>query len=291
MVQTYPLFEIIFVDNMSSDGSVDYIKKSHPSVIIIENKVNLGFAKANNIGIQKAKGELIITLNNDTEAMPQWIEELVNVALSNEKAGICSSKMMLMSDHNLIDSTGLCISRSGACWDRGQYEIDTGKYESVEEVFGACAGAALYRKKMLDEIGLFDEDFFSYMEDVDIALRARLAGWKCLYAPKAVVYHYRGGTGGKVSDNTVYYGNRNIIWQPVKNFPAGLLILSLPWIIGRNIASVPFYILKGYGKAIIRSKIDAILGLRKMLNKRKRTTVPEKEISRFIHTWASIPHS
>jgi GT2 family glycosyltransferase len=286
--QSYPAIEIIFVDNGSSDGSIDYVKKEFPSVKIIASKKNLGFAKGNNIGIKEAKGELIATLNNDTEVTSHWLYWLVKAINSKDKVGMCASKMLFMNKPEMINSTGICISRSGTCWDRGIFELDTGQYESMEEVFGPCAGAALYRKSMLSEIGLFDEDFHAYMEDTDLAFRGRLAGWKCLYVPKAIIYHVHGGTGGFESDYTIYFGNRNVLWNPIKNFPKLLLISSLPWIIGRNIAVIPYYILKGHTNAVIIAKVDAIKGIPKMLAKRSRCMVDENEIRRYVQTWANI---
>jgi GT2 family glycosyltransferase len=182
-----------------------------------------------------------------------------------------------------INSTGICISRSGAAWDRGMFEQDLGQYDIREEVFGPCAGAALYRKVMLEEIGLFDEDFFLYMEDVDLAFRGRLAGWKCVYVPEAVVYHYHGGTAGYGSSLSVYYGNRNIIWYAIKDFPMRILITSLLFILTRNLAAIPYYCLRGQGKVILKSKLD---GLRKRNNVIRK--VPEKEIKKFIKTWCGI---
>jgi len=289
MSQSYPAIEIILVDNGSSDGSIDYVMKKFPSVKIITNNNNFGFAKGNNIGIESAKGELIATLNNDTEVTRNWLTELVNAINSDQKVGMCASKMLFMKKPKLINSTGICISRSGACWDRGMFETDCGQYDSHNEVFGPCAGAAMYRKSMLEDIGLFDEDFYAYMEDVDLAFRGRLRGWKCLYVPKAIVYHVYGGTAGYASDYTVYYGNRNIIWNCVKNYPARLLITSLPWIIGRNLAVIPYYILKGHGVVIIRSKIDAIKGISKILKKRSSCLMDEDTIGDFIQTWSDIP--
>jgi GT2 family glycosyltransferase len=290
LLQSYPAMEIIFVDNGSKDGSIEYIKKEFPSVKIIANNENSGFAKGNNIGIKTAKGELIATLNTDTEVTPQWLEKLVNAMVSDENVGMCASKMLLMKYPDIINSTGILISRSGTCWDRGIFERDIGQYESMEEVFGPCAGAALYRMSMLDEIGLFDEDFIAYFEDTDLAFRGRLAGWKCLYVPKAAVYHMHGGTAGFESDYTIYYGNRNVLWNPIKNFPIMLLIFYFPWIIGRNIGVIPYYILKGHGKAVLRAKVDAIKGIPKMLAKRTNSTVNENEIQiqRFIQKWAKI---
>lgn len=286
--QTYHDFEVILVDNASTDSSVEYVKAHFSSVRVIENPKNYGFAKGNNIGIREANGDLIATLNNDTEVTPGWVEELIRSLNSDENVGMCASKMLFMKNRKMINSTGICISRSGACWDRGMFESDNGQYESIEEVFGPCAGAAMYRKSMLEEIGLFDEDFYAYMEDADLAFRGRLAGWKCLYVPRAVVYHVHGGTAGYATDYTIYYGNRNIIWNCIKNFPNRLLITSLPFIICRNIAVIPYYVLKGHGSAILKSKIGAIKGIPKMLAKKSNCSVDEDEIQRFIQTWAGM---
>lgn len=286
--QTYRDFEVIVVDNASSDGSVDYLKAGFPLVRIVENKKNLGFAGGTNSGIRRAEGEYILTLNNDTQVDRRFLECLAEPMQSDKSVGVCASKMLLPDGR--INSAGICLSRSGAAWDRGMFEQDHGQYDCQQEVFGACAGAALYRKEMLDEIGLFDEDFFLYMEDVDLAFRAKLAGWKCVYVPEAVVYHHHGGTAGFGSDLAVYYGNRNVIWYAVKGFPTGLLLTSLPWIVGRNLAVIPYYALRGQGMTILRSKMDALRGLPMMLKKRKSIVrrVPEQEIERYINTWANI---
>lgn len=283
--QTYISTEIIIVDNGSTDDSVDYIKKEFPSVRLIVCRENLGFAKGSNIGIRESKGEMVATLNNDTEVVPEWIESLVDVMNSDKNIGMCASKMLFMKNRDIINSTGLCMSRSGACWDRGMSEYDNGQYDTIEDIFGPCAGAAMYRRVMLEEIGLFDEDFCAYMEDTDLAIRGRLAGWKCLYVPDAIVYHIHGGTAGYMSDYTIYYGNRNIIWVPIKNFPIWLLITCIPWMIGRNIAVIPYYILKGYGKTILRSKIDGIKGIPKMVVKRSQNK-NNGDIKKYIETWA-----
>lgn len=286
--QTYEDFEVIVVDNASTDGSVDYLKAQFSWARIVKNEKNLGFAGGTNSGIRQARGDYILTLNNDTQVDRCFLECLVKPMLSDKSIGMCASKMLLSDGR--INSAGICISRSGAAWDRGMFEPNDGQYDCLEEVLGPCAGAALYRKKMLDEIGLFDEDFFLYMEDVDLAFRAKLAGWKCIYVPEAVVHHHHGGTAGFGSDLAVYYGNRNAIWYAVKDFPTGLLLTSLPWIVGRNLAVIPYYALRGQGKTILSSKLDALRGLPRMLKKRKSILrrVPERELERYINTWANI---
>jgi GT2 family glycosyltransferase len=286
MTQSYESYEIIIVDNGSSDGSAGYVSSHFPDAILVGTGSNCGFAGGANTGIRKARGEFILTLNNDTIADTKFLENLIKPMMADSRVGMCASKMVFPDGR--INSTGICISRSGAAWDRGIFEVDTGQYEDETEVFGPCGGAALYRRTMLDEIGLFDEDFFLYMEDVDLAFRARRAGWLCRYIPSARVIHIHGGTAGINSEISVYYGNRNLLWYVIKNFPFRTLLVSLPWIIGRNCADIPFYVLKGRGHAIIRAKFDSMKGYRKMWNKRKINT-PETsrdQIEKWIHIWS-----
>jgi len=287
--QTFGDFEVLLVDNGSSDGSLEYVEMHFPEVRVIKNEKNLGFAGGMNAGIMQTSGEYIMILNNDTQMEKSFLEKLIVPMKSEERVGMCASKMLLCDGR--INSTGICLSRSGAAWDRGLAEPDVGQYDASLEVFGPCAGAALYRKKMLEEIGFFDEDFFLYMEDVDLAFRGRLAGWKCCYVPDARVRHVHGGTLAPGSELAVYYGNRNLLWNVVKNFPRTLLITSMPWIIGRNLAVVLYYALNGNGRIILKSRLDSLKGLPRMLKKRNKISrkVSEEEIRRFVHTWAKIP--
>ena len=284
-VQTYKDYEVIVVDNASRDGSVEHIRSRFPWARIVENKVNLGSTGGNNSGIREAEGEFIVTLNNDTRLEKDFLERLAG-PMSDPGIGMCGSKMVY--PNGKINSTGLCLSRSGASWDRGASEEDLGQYDRQEEIFGACAGAALYRRKMLDEIGLFDEDFFIFMEDIDLTLRARCAGWRCIYVPEAIAHHLHGATAGVGSDLTVYYGNRNIMWLPAKNYPLPFLITCLPWILGRNLMALAYYTLKGRGRVVLKAKWDGLLGLPKMMAKRKTILrkVPWREVRKYIRTWA-----
>lgn len=283
--QSFKNFEIILVDNNSSDGSVDFIHEHFPEVTVIKNKENAGFTGGANAGIRASRGEFILTLNNDTTADPHFIENLVKPMVSDPGVGMCASKMLFPDGR--INSTGICIARSGAAWDRGIYEPDSGQYDGKVDVFGPCAGAALYRKSMLDEIGLFDEDFFIFMEDVDLAFRARLAGWVCRFVPSARVIHIMGGTAGTDSELSVFYGNRNLLWNTIKNFPSRTLLIYLPWILGRNCADIPYYFSKGKGQAILKAKASAMGGIVRMARKRKSASrrVPEGQIRKWIHIW------
>ncbi len=285
--QTYIPLEVRLVDNASNDGSVEYIHQNFPAVKMFIQSTNLGFAGGTNTGIEKATGEYVLTLNNDTILTPDFIDELAKPMISNPAVGMCASKMIFPDGR--INSTAICVSRSGAAWDRGLGELDRGQYDRPEEVFGACAGAALYRRSMLDEIGLFDVDFFLFMEDVDLAFRATASRMEMyVTVPTAKVFHVHGGTAKTGSDIAVYYGNRNLLWYVVKNFPGRTLLFFLPWIIGRNIAVIPYYFLKNRGRAIVKAKVDSIKGLPAMIRKRQRIkqTISDSTIEKWIQVWS-----
>jgi hypothetical protein len=286
--QKFTPYEVILVDNASIDGSAEYVRKNFPDVKIVIQSSNSGFAGGANTGIREAKGEFILTLNNDTIAGPEFIEELFFPMISDPDVGMCASKMVLPDGR--INSTGICISKSGEPWDRGGGQPDDGQYDSPEEVFGPCAGAALYRRSMLEEIGLFDEDFFLYFEDVDLAFRAQLSGWKCVYVPKACIVHVHGGTAGFKSDISIYYVNRNLVWYIVKNFPARTFFRYLPWIVLRNTADIFYYACNGMLFTIVRAKKDMLRGIPNMIKKRKqiKKTVSDASIENWILQWRPI---
>ncbi|MFZ3383838.1 MAG: glycosyltransferase family 2 protein [Candidatus Methanoperedens sp.] len=227
--QTYKSIEVILVDNGSSDGTIEFVRNSFPGVIILRHDKNLGFAEGVNSGIRISKGEFIATINNDAEADANWIKSLVRVMESDPGIGCCGSKMLRYYERNIIDSAGIVVYQNGNAYDRGSEEEDKGQYDSQEEIFGACAGAALYRRKMLDEIGLFDMDYFAYLEDVDISFRMHLFGWKCIYVPDALVYHMHSATSKQASPFKLFYLERNKLWNMWKYYPAATLIMQFPY--------------------------------------------------------------
>ncbi len=225
--QTYPKFEVILVDNGSTDDSLNFIEKHYSNFVkVIRNPENFGFSRGCNTGVQAAQGKYIAVLNNDTEVDPHWLEELVKVAEKDEKVGMCATKIYSYYDRKTIDCVGHLIYPDGLNRGRGRLEIDKGQYDKEEEVFSPSGCAALYRNKMLEEIGLFDETYFAYGEDIDLGIRGRLAGWKCVYVPSAVVYHMYSMTSGKYSSLKAFYVERNRIWVLLKLFPLPLLIVS-----------------------------------------------------------------
>jgi GT2 family glycosyltransferase len=226
--QTFRDFETILVDNGSTDGSAEFVEERYGKFVrIIRNKKNLGFTGGNNVGIEAARGEYIVLLNNDTWAPPTWLNELVKTTPLGPPIGMWASKVYSYYKRSQIEAVGELIYWDGLSRSRGQYEQERGQYEEMEEIFFPPGCGGMYRKVVFEEIGLFDEDFFAYGDDAEIGIRARLAGWKCVYVPKAVLYHKNSGTGGQYSPFKAFYVERNRFWITIKYFPLPLLFLSL----------------------------------------------------------------
>jgi len=230
--QTLRDFEIIFVDNGSGDSSVSNVeqlaRRHSVPLRVVRNETNRGFAPACNQGIAAATARWLVLLNNDTRPEPKWLELLVNTATSAPDVGMVASKMLRAARPEQIDSAGIAVDWMGIVWDWRGGQLDQAEEREPVEVFGPCGGAALYSREMLDEIGAFDEDFFAYMEDVDLAWRARLAGWRCLLQPQARVLHDHSATLGHTSPRKRFLLGRNKVWLLVKNYPDPWFTRHLP---------------------------------------------------------------
>lgn len=218
--QIYTPIEIIIVDNASTDGSQALVAERYPAVRLIELPENRGFTGACNAGIQAARGEYIALLNNDTEVKPDWAEAVVGAFERHADVGAVASKMLLFDKRDHIHTAGDFFTVDGRAGNRGVWQRDTGQFDDEAFVFSACGGSAVYRRVMLEQVGLLDDDFFFSGEDVDLGWRAQLMGWRCLYTPDAIVYHHLSATGGGVTAS--YYDGRNLIYILVKNYPAAL---------------------------------------------------------------------
>jgi GT2 family glycosyltransferase len=221
---------IIVVDNGSTDGSLELLKKEYPEVEVLVLAKNHGFAGGVNTGAKKALedgAKYVALLNNDAPADKKWLESLVEKLEQDSKLGIATSKILSV-DSIFLDSTGDYYTIWGLPYPRGRNETGINKYDSDTVIFGASGGASLYRTEMLKEIGLFDEDFFAYYEDVDLSFRAQLGGWKVAYAPKAIVYHQIGATSGKIKGFTTYQTLKNLPLLMWKNVPARLMLKVFP---------------------------------------------------------------
>jgi GT2 family glycosyltransferase len=279
MAQTLSPLEIIVVDNGSKDGSVEWVQNTFPNVHLIANDRNLGFAAANNQALHAARGEYIATLNNDAWATPTWLAELVRAAQSDPSVGMCASKMLFADRPYMINSTGINLDWAGIAWDRQGGELDDKQENEPVEVFGPCAGAALYRREMLEELGGFDEDFFAYLEDVDLAWRARLAGWRCLYVPNAVVYHHHSATAKEGSYFKNYLLGRNKIWLLAKNYPMPYLLKYLPIIVLYDWGTLPYSLVVRGDWSAINGRLAALRDIRKLWRKRRATQASTRDFS------------
>jgi GT2 family glycosyltransferase len=268
--QTYKNHEVVLVDNGSVDGSVELVESSYPDVRLIRYPVNTGFSVAVNRGIKEARGKLIALLNNDTVVDPAWISEMVQGIKRSPELGSVACKMLAYDDRSLLDGAGDGYRRGGLPGRIGHREKDIGQFNSERYVFGCCGGAALYRRELFDKIGFFDEDYFAYLEDIDLGLRAQSAGYKCLYLPRAIVYHLGcGTTGSGYSPLVVTLSARNNINTIVKNIPLLLLIKFLPQIIYWQAFYLAVVVVRG-GQLWpwLKGVASAIAMLPRMLNKR-----------------------
>lgn len=274
--QTYARREVILVDNGSRDGSVALVAEQFPEVKLVVLGENQGFAVGCNRGFREAAGEWLATLNTDAVADPAWLEQLVRAAAGTPAVGMVASRMVFADRPSVINSTGITVDRAGVAWDRGCGATIETTAESLE-AFGPSGGAALYRRALIDQLGGFDEDFFMYLEDVDLAWRAQLAGWRCAYASGARVIHAHSATAGADSAFKRYLLARNRVWLLAKNYPTPELWLYLPAIIGYDVAmSLGALLLRPdlalpVRLAVVRGRLDGLRRLQGALRKRRET--------------------
>jgi GT2 family glycosyltransferase len=268
--QSCPHVEIIVADNGSTDGSLELLARDYPEVRVLALGENRGFAGACNAGMREARGEFICLLNNDTEADPHWLAEVVAAFQRHPEAGVVASKMLLFDRRDTFHTAGDFYRVNGIPGNRGVWQKDTGQYEIEEYVFSACGGSAAYRRAMLDQIGLLDEDFFYSCEDVDLAWRAQLAGWRCAYAPRAVVYHKLSATGGGTTAS--FYDGRNFIYLLVKDYPGDLWRIHWRAVLRAQLRLACEALRAWRGNAArarLRGMLAGILGIPRMLRKRR----------------------
>ncbi|MGD8397926.1 MAG: glycosyltransferase family 2 protein [Anaerolineae bacterium] len=269
--QTYPHIEVVLVDNGSTDGSQALVQADYPEVHLLEMGHNLGLTGGNNAGFRAARGSILISLNNDTEADPHFVEALVDALLAHPQAGMAAAKMLLFDRRDVIHSAGDGYGVDGIPFNRGVWQRDEGQFDNADWIFGGCGGAVAYRRAMLDEIGGFDEAFFMYCEDVDLNWRAQLAGWRCWYAPDAIVYHKLSATGG--GPVASYYTGRNTLWVIAKDYPGSLLrkyrshIVRAQW----AVACDALRAWRGAAaRARLRGQLAGLGGWPRMMDKRRR---------------------
>lgn len=288
MAQTVKPHEIILVDNASSDRSLE-IARRFPSVRLIALDQNTGFARGNNLAIAAASAgsDWIALINPDAFAEPRWLEALLLAAETKQGFDVFGSKMLNAADPTLLDGAGDAYHLSGLVWRIGHGMPVSAGTANQREVFSPCAAAALYRRGALRGIGGFDEDYFCYVEDVDLGFRLRLAGHRCLYVPQSVAHHIGSGTtGGQHSDFALYHGHRNLVWTFVKDMPGILFWLLLPLHVSLNLVSIIWFALRGRGGVIWRAKRDALLGLPKMWLKRQH--IQKTRVASIVEIWRQL---
>jgi GT2 family glycosyltransferase len=269
--QTLRDFEVIIIDNGSTDEATIGLEEKYPKLTLTVERLpsNRGFAAANNLGALLARGKWLVLLNTDVFPEPDWLEELIKAAEANPGMVSFSSRQVQANDPKFLDGTGDAYHVSGLAWRLGLgYPADRYGLAS-SEIFSPCAAAAMYLRQAFLEVEGFDEDFFSYFEDIDLGFRLQLQGYQSLYVPQAIVHHVGSATFGQRSDFAFYHSHRNLVWTFVKNMPARLFWMHVVQHIIANVIYLLYYTLHGRGKVLLRAKWDAIRGLPMALKKRK----------------------
>ena len=273
--QTIENMEVIVVDNGSTDGSQEYLN-TYPGVRVLKMDKNYGFCGAVNAGIKESDSEYVILLNNDTEVEPDFAKELLTAIKADDRIFSCSSKMVQYHDRARMDDAGDYYCALGWAFGRGKGG-SVENYDTPVNIFASCAGAAIYRKKMLESLGYFDENHFAYLEDIDIGYRARIHGYKNVYAPKAVVYHVGSGFSGSAHNAfKVKLSSRNSVYLAYKNMPFLQIIVNSPFLLFGHLVKWLFFLKKGLGK-------DYMQGVKEGFTLCKR----EKKV-RFL--WKNLPN-
>lgn len=268
--QTFTNFEIIVVDNGSHDDSAKYLRRFFPEVRIIELANNSGFAPAVNLGIKAAIGKFIFLLNNDTRVDPNCLSVLVKTLDKHRSVGMVAAKMLNYYHPEIIDSAGDYIDSVGHADNIGRGQLDSAAFNQAGPVFLVTGGGAMYRRSIFEQVGLFDEDYFAYFEDVDLGLRAQLQGIKAYYQPQAVIYHIHKATSNRQKSFTEYLQFRNMTMTIIKNFPRPLLWHQFNWlkIILVNLNTIRYLASQGYLKAALSAEWYVFSHLPQLLAKR-----------------------
>jgi GT2 family glycosyltransferase len=281
--QSFKDFEIIFVDNASTDKSVVLAKNLARELLLdvkfVELDSNAGFAGGNNEGLKHCSGRYIALLNTDTVAERDWLKAFVKEMDAHPEVGICASKLIVQGE-DVIDSAGDGYSTFGHAFKRGEGKTRE-KYSQSEYTFGACAGAALYRREMIEKIGLFDDDFFLIFEDTDLNFRAQLNGWKCLFVP-AAVYHKVGASVKKMGGLTAYYSVRNDKLMKIKNLPMSIFLRKMPCLIFGEVIWFLYFLIRGNFRYYVKANLDTIKMLPRFIKKRREVMKTKKVSDDYI---------
>jgi GT2 family glycosyltransferase len=286
MVQTVQPEQVLIVDNASSDDSTDAIDNLE-NILLQRADVNLGFAAGNNLAMAECNSEYVAMLNPDSFPEPEWLENLFMAVSTNPDVVAFGSRQLDQSNPEYLDGIGDAYHMSGLVW-RERHGVQQLPSDLIQrEIFSPCAAAALYRRQAFVDVGGFDEDFFCYVEDVDLGFRLRLAGHKAIYVPDAIVHHVgSASTGGKHSDFAVYHGHRNLVWAYIKNMPGILFWVLLPLHLMMNLSAIILYGFRGQTGVILKAKWDAIKGIPWAWRKRKE--IQANRIAAIGDIWSAL---
>jgi GT2 family glycosyltransferase len=288
--QTYPRLEVIVADNGSTDGSLALLARDYPEVQVVALNENRGYAGGVNAGFRAAAGQVLVAFNNDAEADPCWIKELVAVLDRHPEAGMATSRVRLFDRRDHLHAAGDFYGLDGIPGNRGVWQPDGPAYDKETWVFGAQGAAAAYRRSMLDKIGLLDESFGSYLEDVDLSWRAQLAGYRCIYAPRAIVYHMISVTGG--GPLASFFVGRNTIFVIVKDYPASLLRRFWPAVLRAQLR-ISMEALRAWrgaaARARLRGQLAALLHLPRLLSQRRAIQRTRRVTDEYLLSVLSPP--
>ena len=265
--QTYKNFEVILINNGSDQPLPEKLESFFPKINYQKISENIGFSAGNNYGAKIAKGKYLVTLNADAFPEPDWLEKVFSSIDSYPNCSF-ASKLVMVNDPTRLDGTGDVYHFSGLVWRKNYNRLIDNVKLKEGEVFSACGAAAVYPIEAFDQVGGFDEDYFAYVEDVDLGFRLRLAGYRCIFLPEAIVHHVGSGSTGKRSDFSVYYGQRNLVWTFFKNMPGILFWILLPIHFFTNVLIIIFSFLRKQGKITLIAKYDAYLKKSSILKKR-----------------------
>jgi len=282
--QTYKNFEIILVDNNSTDNSIGFTEKNFPQVSIVKLKKNFGFAKAINTGVKKSNAKYVIFLNNDTEVDKNWFKNLVDCANLHPEVISVNSKLLNYYSRKLIDGIGIIINEVGQAKSIGWQEKDSGQYEKEEYIFGATGGGSLFRRADFVKVGGFDENYFMYSEEVDFAFRAQFLGYKSIYSPKALVYHKHKATAKKLPQHIEYWQFRNMTQTIIKDFPTAIVLKKWRWlkIILVHLNTIFYQIKNGFFWPPVAADLWILFHLSYLLKQRKRIQSTNKVKDSYI---------
>ncbi len=279
--QGFKDFEILLVDNGSEEPVSRNLVGNYPylNIQFYGLEKNIGFAGGNNYAAWRARGEYMVLLNADAFPDPKWLEN-IRKGIEKYPHSFYASRLIMADHPERLDGAGDVYHISGMAWRKAFNTLVSPQKDREEEVFGACAAAAAYPSEGYRQVNGFDEDYFSYIEDVDLSFRLRLLGYRCIYLPAASVSHVGSGSTARRSNVAVYYGQRNLVWTYFKDMPGASVWLLAPLHLVANLLQVALAIFRKEGRITLKAKVDAFRGLPSILKKRKQV-----QNSRSVHIY------